>query len=229
MSRATLGYPTSAEKDAELVRAGDLVHYLATHDYIRTHDVRANDVYARIGAMIDIHSFVEYRAIEILTSRWDLKNHRLWRPRTADGRWQWLYFDFDVSFGGKAFNGKGFTPEFDLLAAMLNPDGSLGGHNSPTNTFLLRTLLTNASFRSSFIQRVEELLRTTYIQANVVARIDQMAATLAPEMGEHIERWRIPSSVDVWKTSIEDLREFARQMPPAARRHLAKNLETAPP
>ncbi|MCC6233988.1 MAG: CotH kinase family protein [Verrucomicrobiales bacterium] len=171
------------------------------------------------GARMDLRNFQDYKIAEIFYVRWDIGNHRVWRPHTPGALFRWVLFDCDVGFGG--FWSEPNAWSFDMLRAVLEPSGSLHGHNNGTTVFLLRTLLDNPKFRSEFILRFADLMNTTYETSRVVGIIDRMAAEIAPQIQEHTDRWRAPSSVREWQTQVEALRAFAKSRPAAMRQHLS--------
>ena len=71
-----------------------------------------------------------------------------------------------------------------------NPSGSgTGWPNSGGRTLLLREMLESDVFRERFVQRCADLLNSLFRSDRVVARIDEMAAVIRPEMGRHLARW----------------------------------------
>jgi hypothetical protein len=129
-----------------------------------------------------------------------------------------------VGFGGFAAVPPPWT--FNMLAYDLEPNGPwtqypLNDHNNPTTTFLLRALMLNDTFRRDFINRFADLLNTTLQPAHLIARINEFAAALAPEMAEHIQRWRAPGSVTGWNNNVQALRNFAVNRPGYARQQIA--------
>jgi hypothetical protein len=201
-----------------VAKAGDTAHYNAMINYIATHDLAIASNYAAVQAMMEVPDYIDYKAAEIFYYRWDIGNHRLWRPRTPEGRWRWLEFDNDVGWGGfwavqPAWN-------FNMLSADLSTDGSLNGHNTETTTFLLRNLVLNDQFKAAFINRFCDLLNTTFVPSNTIARINSHAAVLDPEMAEHTLRWRAPGSLTEWRNNVQASRDFANRRPAAIRQHL---------
>jgi hypothetical protein len=107
-----------------------------------------------------------------------------------------------------------------MLVADLTPNGSLHGHNNEVTTFLLRRLMENAEFRRDFVNRFQDLLNTLFRPAHTLGRIDAMASVLAPEMSEHIRRWRAPASLSQWQSNVQYLRTYATNRPAIMREHL---------
>ena len=207
-----------------VAREGDTRHYDAMIQFLQTQDVRVAANYAQVQTFMEVPSYLDYKIAEIFNYRWDIGNHRLWRSRTPEGRWRWVQFDNDVGFGGFAAVPPPWI--FNMLAYDLEPNGpwtqyALNDHNNPTTTYLLRTLMLNDSFRRDFINRFSDLLNTTYQPAHVIDRINQMAAVIAPEMPEHVRRWRAPGSLTEWNNNVQALRDFALNRPGYARQQIA--------
>ena len=206
-----------------VARDGDTRHYDAMIQFLQTQDVRVPANYAQVQTFMEVPNYLDYKVAEIFNYRWDIGNHRLWRPRTRDGRWRWVQFDNDVGFGGFAAVPPPWA--FNMLAYDLEPNGpwtqySLNDHNNPTSTYLLRALMLNESFRRVFINRFADLLNTTFLPAHLIARINEIAAVLAPEMPEHIQRWRAPGSFTEWNNNVQALRNFAVNRPGYARQQI---------
>lgn len=207
------------------VKAGDTLKYQELLNFVSTNDMSATETMVTLGSFIDVRNFIDYKAAEIFFYRWDIFNHRLWRPKTPDGRWRWLQFDNDTGFGGY-----GAIPpawNFNMLAADLSTDGSLMGHNTEETTFLLRKFCESGKFRTEFINRFADLLNSVFLPSVCIERIDQFAAILEPEMAEHISRWRNPKSLGDWQQNVENMREFARKRPDSVRLHIQEQFGLA--
>ncbi|PYK57482.1 MAG: hypothetical protein DME21_17160 [Verrucomicrobia bacterium] len=190
---------------------------------LQTHDVRDSANYAHVQTFMEVPNYIDYKVAEIFNYRWDIGNHRLWRPRTPGGRWRWLQFDNDVGFGGFAAVAPAWG--FNMLAYDLEPNGPwtqypLNDHNNPTTTYLLRTLMLNDAFKRDFINRFADLLNTIFLPSHLIGRINQMQAVIAPEMAEHSRRWHAPGSVTEWNNNVQVLRDFAMNRPAYARQQI---------
>ncbi|MGE3310372.1 MAG: GNAT family N-acetyltransferase [Limisphaerales bacterium] len=198
---------------------GDAQHYHDLVRYLESHSLADPTAYEWAGARMDVANFRDYKLAEIFYYRWDIGNHRLWRPRTDDGRLRWILFDCDVGFGGFWSEPNPWT--FNMLRAVLEPTGTLHGHNNAATVFLLKALLRNPLFQREFINRGADLMNTTLSPARMLDFIDRMAAEIAPEMAEHTLRWRAPSNLAEWQRRVDELRNFARQRPLHMRQHFA--------
>ena len=204
-----------------VAKAGDTLHYDPMIQFIANNDPAEAANFEQIQTWMQVPNYIDYKVFEVFDYRWDIGNHRLWRPRTPEGRWRWLQFDNDVGWGGFWAEQPGWS--YDMLAADLTTDGRLHGHNNDATTFLLRRLVLNASFKRDFINRFADLLNTILLPTNTIAHVDRLASVLDPEMAEHCQRWRVPGSLGDWRTSVEYLREYARRRPDYCRQHLAGN------
>ncbi len=199
-------------------KAGDTRHYDAMVQFMAANDPALPANYAQIQSWMEVPNYIDYKVFEIFEYRWDIGNHRLWRPHTPDGRWRWLQFDNDVGWGG--FWAEQPAWAYNMLAADLSVDGRLNGHNNEVTTFLLRRLMLNPDFQRDFLNRFADLLNTVLLPTNTLAHIDGFAAALAPEMAEHCQRWLAPASLTAWQNAVEYLREYARRRPDFCRQHL---------
>jgi hypothetical protein len=209
------------------VNEGDTVHYQAMLDFLSNNDIKSQANYEDLQSRMEVNNYQIYKIAEIFYYRWDIGNHRLWRPKTPEGRWRWLQFDNDVGWGG--FWSVAPAWQFNMLGYDLEPNGpwtqyesSPGGndHNSPVTTFLLRKLLENASFKHDFLNRFADMLNTTFRPDRVTGIINEMASQIEPEVSEHVNRWRAPATFSQWKANVQYLRDFATNRPPVIRQQL---------
>lgn len=89
----------------------DRMQYLSMISYIDSHNMAIQSDFDFISTQMDIDNFLDYQSIEIYirNTDWPGNNIRYWRKRLPqnmpaaatgnDGRWRWLLFDTDFSFG----------------------------------------------------------------------------------------------------------------------------------
>ena len=186
----------------------DREHYQDMLDYINSHDVEDPLVYAEVSKLIDIENFIDYQITQIYAghSDWPTTNIKYWRSRTTttdpeyfgpdDGRWRWLLFDLDHGFSDFNYNGIEHAAD----------------ENYPTTIF--RSLAMNSEFQVLFLNRFADHLNTTFTTERVIQEINQIQATLEPEMQEQIDRWHSSGrSMEEWHANVEELRLFAHKRP----------------
>lgn len=158
-------------------------------------------------ARVDVSNFRDYFVLQAFVMNYDQpgKNVRFWRSRAvdpanpqADGRWRWLLFDLDATFGHD-----NETNPVDRNALIWNtglvninstevigptppPEWAV---NRPEATLPMRRLLSNPEFRVDFISRFSDLLNTVFTPRHMLALVSEFRSEVEPYMGEHIRRW----------------------------------------
>ncbi len=158
------------------VKEGDSQHYDELMDFLYTHDLSDDTHLEQVAERIDLDNLLDYFSSQIYFGNrdWPQNNIDYWRLRTSfdpdapaghDGRWRWMMFDIDYSFGFS------FTDHnTDMLDWLIKQHWS---------TDLFRILLENESFRHQLINRVAGLLNTAFQIERVTEVIDSMSAGLS--------------------------------------------------
>ncbi len=126
--------------------AGDIQAYRLLNQFVAQHDMSDPVVYDSLQTMMNVEDFIRYEASEIYYANldWPWNNIKCWRPRRADGRFQWMLYDTDLGFGFEV----GY--DHNTLEHATDP-GSDFPTNPPHSTLMLRCLLDNEEFQNSFI------------------------------------------------------------------------------
>ena len=177
--------------------------------------IEDDGLFQEIKQHIDIENFVDYQITQIFVAHrdWPQNNHKFWRVRVPqtdaglgdvhDGRWRWLMLDTDHGFTYTDLNSMVFATREDM----------------PTE--LLRTLVHHPDFQVYFLNRFADHLNTTFRTERVIQEIDDIFATLKPEMEEQINRWHSSgATMDRWQENVAFLRSFANQRPEIVIQHL---------
>ncbi|MDX9865123.1 MAG: CotH kinase family protein, partial [Anaerolineaceae bacterium] len=142
-------------------------------------------------------------------------------PYGHDGRWRWMLYDTDFGFG---FDGGPKNAEINSLLAAIHPDW----HDWAG--LLFRSLLENPDFRANFVTRFADHINTSFEPQRVTNEIDQMQSVIAPEIEEHIRRWRgSEAALEEWQDSVEVMRGFAAYRPENVQQHLSDYFELGSP
>lgn len=178
-------------------------------NYMQTHNLAVQAYYDYVAERIDINEYINYQITEMFFANrdWPGNNQKYWRHRTTNGKWRWIMFDMDFTWGLYDFN-----PAIDMFTFCTATDGP-DWPNPPLATFLFRKLLENRRFREQFIMTYMMHLNTTFQPDNVIHFIDSMQAMIYDEFPAHIARWSQPWSMDQWNANVEELRNFARMRP----------------
>lgn len=206
------------EFDGALPIRGDNMHYNAMIDFVSNNDMSRAENLAYMNTQMDIDHYLDYVSAEIYIANadWPSGNNKFWRPRTSDGRWRWMIFDTDLSFGGNA-NGKVFS---NTVQQATDPNGPVWP-NPPWSTLLFRSLLDNQQFKNQFIQRISSHINITFDSTYVHHVIDSLSAQIESEIPRHKERWAESIGFNTpWPVHIERLLEFPVERPAYLREHL---------
>ena len=208
--------------------AGDEAPYQALMDYIGSHELADPQVYSYVATQMDIENFIDYQITEIFirNTDWPHNNIKFWRYKTdgyhpdapygQDGRWRWMLFDTEQGFGLLKDEPEAY--KINTLEQLL--------YRASSSRFLLRALVENPEFRTQFINRFADHLNSTFAPQRVTSIIDEMQAAIAPEMPEHIRRWRtMDDSMEVWQENVDRMRTFARKRPEYMRQHILETFD----
>ena len=213
-------------RESDDVRAGDLRHWETTLDFFGTADLSRPADLDRARRLVDLDNLIDFYLFQTYAGNIDLVEPNLikYRPRTADGRWRWLMWDVDVSFGLTSTS----PVTHDTLAWFTRdrarPD--LGFYNDDGGdslwaTLMLRRLLDAEETRRDVLNRLADLLNTTLSPARVVDLIDEFAAEIDSDIPYDLAVWADDweGTYDGWLDEVEALRDFARQRPDVLRGH----------
>lgn len=183
---------------------GSYEAYEAFTDFLNDSDITADSVYAEIRKQISVSSLIDSWVLHVYTNHGDENNIRYWRPRTSDGEWRWISYDFDWWTDVDAHRLSEFAAQTDA-----------GGYE------ILGRLLQNRSFRDRFINRLADFLNSAGIPGNMERLIDEAVADISGELDRDLDRWSDwvdnsgPYTYDrgEYEWSVGWRRDFVRQRP----------------
>ena len=213
----------------------DVYHYTNMLDYIAENGLEEEEHFEYIQTLMDTENFRDYFAVQIYFANtdWPHGNIRYWRKTTDsyekdapyghDGRWRWMLFDTDHGFNlhGDPHRGTDYIRDYthntiEWLLAESRQNDSVG----QWSTFLFREVIANEQFRIDFLNRMNDLINSIFIEEVVDQKIDGFVRTLEKEMPSHIDRWGVIGSMEEWLAEVEDQRDFAEKRPENIRTHL---------
>jgi hypothetical protein len=210
------------------VMSGDADNYVAFYKHIESTDMAVEENYRFIETWMDIDEYINYQICEIFYDNvfWPDQNLRMWRERKEGGKWRWILFDADFGFGMPNQLSIGYKN--NTLAFATSSNMSTPGIPPLWATLIFRKLLENDEFKTKFIQKFASYLNTIFQPDTVLAVINQLQNTIAPEMPRHISRWRngdwwygypIPD-YSTWLQNVNVMKNFARNRPQYQRQHI---------
>ena len=186
---------------------GDLTAYNDMITFLTNKNIAASTNYEHLKSIIDIDEYIDYQIAQIFSANgdWPGANMKLWRERSPLGKWRWMVYDLDFTFGGNA-EGQYYTNTLEQATATDGPSWP----NPPWATLMLRKLLENDEFKNEFIQRFAVHMNTTYETEHVIAVIDSLSKVIASEIPRHKQRWVKSISIGKdWLVNIQLMKDFA--------------------
>jgi CotH kinase protein/Lamin Tail Domain/GEVED domain/Chitobiase/beta-hexosaminidase C-terminal domain/Secretion system C-terminal sorting domain/Divergent InlB B-repeat domain len=171
---------------------------------------------------IDMPAFIDYHVFNVIIDNfdWPSNNNRRFRLRNPNGKWRWLTFDLDFTFGlynPLAWN-TGDPTQNSMVRLM---DGNAKAWpNADYSTLVFRKLMDNPNFRQDFFNRMSDYLNVYFNPARVNARISQFETLYAPEIEQHDARWALNTSP--FSENVQKLRKFANERVPLVKKHIVE-------
>lgn len=212
------------------VKEGDNQDWRALIDFVENNDLTIPDNYQYVADRVDIDNLIIYQIAQIYFNNtdWPGNNIRYWK--TPETKWRWILYDTDFGFG--LYNDNDYRNN-TLAYALAANGGTMVSHgNPPWSTLLIRRLMENSVFRNRFISRFADELNSRFLPANVVAHLEQTAATIASEMPSHFDRWTTPSDDPRdqprdWTTEVGRMKTFAELRPDSLMQHITRQFALA--
>lgn len=212
--------------DLDSGEPGDDEPYLQLLDFVKTNDMSLEESYDFVKTQIDVDNYLNYFSSEVYMGNvdWIVTNIKFWRYKGLDknsrslngldGKWRWFMFDFDLVFGGSCAD---VSPYVNVLSLAFD---TIYGRA----TTLAIGLKKNDQFVFDLVNRMCDHMNSNFSKKNFREKLAQIDGELAPEMLEHIRRWRYPSvettleerqyelpSLDQWDTIISGLYDYPDQ------------------
>lgn len=184
----------------------DLQNYLGIIKYANQSDLSLQNNYEWVKSVLDVDDFIDYLIFNIYIGNWDWPHNNviLWRYRGTsrqerspkDGRFRFVIYDADYTLGN------GHPAKLNMFDYLLKKNEGDGVR------VLFKALMKNKEFQQTFINRFKFHLNSSLTKEKILATVSAFEKRLAPEMQEHIDRWRTMNSVSAWHRNVEDLRKY---------------------
>ncbi len=200
-----------------VVEHGDKIEYQNMLNFVKQNDLKETANYDILKTMMDVQNYQDYIITQLYISNKDSRgNVRFWKHPKKGGKFKWILYDTDLSFG------TGLHPSFNFFKKLISPTET-DWYNPEWSTFLLRNLLKNDDFRIDFFNRICFLLSTTYSPGNVISKIDYYAEIYRPEMSRHFDSK--PGTFRNWEKYVEKFKSFANDRPSYFLKNVASEFE----
>lgn len=180
-------------------------NYLEFLNRLRGLDADDPQALSIIRSYVDLDNFIDYYIAKMFFAvfDWPGNNIKFWKEQDENSRWRWLFYD----------NDDGFEPvDFDPYAHLTDMSDN-SWPNPLWSTELFRTFIEIEEFRELFLDRISSQLCEVYNSNRTIDIAEQIVESIKSEMPEHIDRWRYPSSMEVWYDNTETIMRFLRERP----------------
>ncbi len=160
---------------------GDTIHSWLLQQFIRTQDLNDAANWAHVDSLLDIHSLMDYFALEMIAGNvdWPSNNLKYWKPSVSEGKWRYVMYDLDATMVLY-----GWIPE-DLDMFQWTFEHRTGFFH----TELFRGLVGRDEFKRLFMNRMADLMNTVFREDRFQKEVDKITAVYAGEIEQHFERW----------------------------------------
>ncbi|MCK5857142.1 MAG: CotH kinase family protein [Bacteroidales bacterium] len=213
-----ISYLHNIDKDSVEFKDTYPIDYNNLMDFIEKNSLEIDSNYEHVKSQVEIDNYIDYTIAELFFKNydWPANNMKIWRNKN-NGKWRWVLYDLDASFGNANYN---------MLLHSTLIDSSVAWPNSPESTFLFRNLLKNSNFSKRFIKRYAEILNEVYNVDIMTKRLDSITNIYKSEIPEHCNRWFSPNDYSSWKSNIEkDITTFIHNRPCAVQGNIMNYFE----
>lgn len=185
-------------------------------------------LYAAASSHMDVENYNNWLCTELFADNGDWPGHNVltWRDNRPGGKWRWAMIDLDAGFTPEALYNPGQEDRFLFVFG----DTPVAGQSSRSVAFP-RGLVKNDTWRTLFVNRLADLLNTTFAPEHTLPRLEEFRARLAPGMPAHIQRWAGPfigydtiKSLGNWTTNVNIVRSFLTNRPSVLRSLISARL-----
>lgn len=199
---------------------GTRKHYVAMKKFMERNDFSKEENIQKLDSLMDIMNYIDYNITEVFVDNRDAGgNIRYWRAQADTGKWRWVLYDLDITFGINDWKGY----KRNTLERMTKKNNETWP-DPPWSTFIIRKLLENDSLKQHYINRFADVLNTSYSSKSVNRKINHYHDLLQKEMPYHVVKWR-SLKIDTWERNINILRDFANYRPSYCRQHLISRFD----
>jgi hypothetical protein len=187
------------------------------YNFVENNNMGDPNNYAYVESQLDVKSLCDYFIANSVTvaSDWLNWNTGWWRGLNPEGthqKWGYILWDLDATFA-YYINYTGI-PDTSATALPCNPeviDLTSWWDPQPQRHLNILNKLKNESptFRQFYVTRQADLFKTVFSCDNMLSYLDEIIATIAPEMPAHIARWG--GTEQQWKDNVERLRFFVER------------------
>lgn len=185
--------------------------YAALVQFASSHDLSVQANFDALASIFDTSSAIDYYCAQFFLANWDWPhiNMKVWSAPTEGALSRYFMYDCDACLD-------------EYQQATLT--SFYPSQNDEPYALLFSRMMQNDGFRSDFMRRMNELLRTDFTLDRLMIELDKNVALLAPLVDYQVSRWGYPASREAWEDGIESIRTFLMLRPFAVREYVEEQL-----
>ena len=160
---------------------GDSIYFYEFKEFVINEDLSQDENFQIVQEQLDIHSYMDYFSTEIFSGNldWPSNNIKYWKESPTEGKWRYIFYDLDTTaelFPYIPMNADLFYHIF------VDKEWSV-------NSKIFISLLENAEFKRNFINRLADLMNTSFTEQNLLNHLNNVAAEFELQKAPHFLRW----------------------------------------
>lgn len=202
---------------------GSEEHFIETFSLILNEPVDSEFFYELVTSRIDLENYIDYFIVQTYMQNkdwmgiaWIPNNIKLWRNQD-DGRWRYILYDMDASFG--FFEGYYSEVSDNYIDYARNPE------YVSEHSLLFNRLLLNDQIKCEFTTRYADLMNTIFHPDRFEEEVSDVVNELQEAIPLQADRWTSSLSLEEWLIATDDIAQINESRQPYAREHVNSSLE----
>lgn len=197
------------------VKEGTVDFWTETLNFFRYSDMKIEENFKLAKEKyVNLNNITDYWLLNIYIANydWPQKNVDRYRNRINDTRWNWQVWDTDAAWRWYNKN----TLQFAVRDTVgVDDSGRFYDENFLWSTAIISSLLKNEQYRYFFINRLADLLNTTFLPENVRTHFEHFQAIVNPEINRELYRWAGSNLVSMpsWSNNLAMVDGFISRRP----------------
>lgn len=201
------------------VKDGDSTEWDALNRWLARNSIQSSRQYTEINEMVDIENFTDYIIINIWMQNYDWPRHNWYaaRERTDNGKWIFLLWDVEYSFGSGI---QGYRLDQNTLDNATDTGHTIG--------LLFHKLIQNDEYNEYFWNRLLFHLDHALSEAHIMQRLDEQLDLVRPAIPAVAERWANDKNSNDWERAADLSRNFILNRTPILLDYVSRRIGSPP-
>ena len=209
-------------RDSALV--GTSNHFMKSYDLLMANPVNDSLFLPLFESRFDKDNYIDYfitqtyiQNMDWMGIAWGLNNVKIWRPDTTGGKWRYVLYDTDASFG---YFGQNIYDNYLNYARFPSV--------SSEHSQIFNRILSNNDFKCQFANRYDDLINTIFQPSNFNQVSNELKNQISSAIPDHINLWAGQggglNSFSQWNNALFNISSYNTARINTARIHLNQSL-----